>query len=187
MRRLYAQAGLCLCCSQTIWARFSCGKAYILMLSLLVASVDNLCKQFWLRSGPTKCLAWSGSKLFDTLMVFLKEFFEKVDFEKVKELRYNNLSFTTMHCSYVTVTDYRPPGKSAYLKIIFLISQPKHMLWEFKRTVSMRRFFWAPKTYVLIDGYRNKCNFRYTNNPYLDLYDYFYKIIYIMALKAQSL
>ena len=35
----------------------------------------------------------------------------------------------------------RPPDKSAYQKIIFLISQPKHMLWVFKRTVSMRRFF----------------------------------------------
>ena len=36
---------------------------------------------------------------------------------------------------------YRPPDKSAYLKIIFLISQPKHMFWVLKRTVSMRRFF----------------------------------------------
>ena len=32
----------------------------------------------------------------------------------------------------------------------FLISQPKHMLWVLKRTVSIRRFFWAPKTYVTI-------------------------------------
>ena len=31
-------------------------------------------------------------------------------------------------------------------EIIFLISQPKHMLWVLKRTVSMRRFFQAPKT-----------------------------------------
>ena len=29
--------------------------------------------------------AWSGSKLFDTLMVFLKEFFEKIDFEKIRK------------------------------------------------------------------------------------------------------
>ena len=35
----------------------------------------------------------------------------------------------------------RPRDKSAYLKIIFLISQPKHMFWVLKRTVSMRRFF----------------------------------------------
>ena len=31
--------------------------------------------------------------------------------------------------------------KSAYQKNNFLISQPKHMLWVLKRTVSMRRFF----------------------------------------------
>ena len=31
--------------------------------------------------------------------------------------------------------------KSAYQKNIFLIPQPKHMLWVLKRTVSMRRFF----------------------------------------------
>ena len=43
---------------------------------------DNFCKQFWPRSGPTKCPAWSGSNLFETQMVFLKEFSEKVDFEE---------------------------------------------------------------------------------------------------------
>ena len=37
-------------------------------------SADNLCKQFGPRSGPTK--------LLDTLMVFLKDFFEKVDFKE---------------------------------------------------------------------------------------------------------
>ena len=30
----------------------------------------------------------------------------------------------------------------------FLISQPKHMLWVLKRTVSLRLFFRAPKTYA---------------------------------------
>ena len=45
----------------------------------------------------------------------------------------------------------RPPDKSAYWKTIFFISHPKHMLWVLKRTVSMRRFFWAPKTHVQID------------------------------------
>ena len=35
----------------------------------------------------------------------------------------------------------KPPDKSAYWKINFLISQPKHMLRVLKRTVSMRRFF----------------------------------------------
>ena len=51
----------------------------------LVSSADNLCKQFGPRSGLTKCQAWSGSKLFDTVVALLKEFFEKVDFEKTAD------------------------------------------------------------------------------------------------------
>ena len=58
---------------------------YCLTLCLLVLSADNLCKQLGPRSGLTKHHTWSGSKLFDTLMVFPKEFFEKVDFEKNRQ------------------------------------------------------------------------------------------------------
>ena len=43
---------------------------------------NNFCKQIGPRSGPTKCWAWSVSKLFYTLLVLLKELFKKVDFEK---------------------------------------------------------------------------------------------------------
>ena len=35
-------------------------------------------------SGPTKCWARSGSKLFDTLMVFLEDLFEKVGLLELK-------------------------------------------------------------------------------------------------------
>ena len=42
--------------------------------------------------------------------------------------------------------------KGVQLKINFLISQSKHMLWVLKRTVSVRLFFWAPKTNVKTDG-----------------------------------
>ena len=45
-----------------------------LTLYLLVLSADKFCKQFGRRSG---------TKLFDSLMVFMKEFFEKVDFERI--------------------------------------------------------------------------------------------------------
>ena len=31
-------------------------------------------------------------------------------------------------------------------------SQPKHMLWVLKRTISLRRLFSAPKTYAKITG-----------------------------------
>ena len=44
-----------------------------------------LCKQFEPRSGQTKRWTWSVSKLFGTLMVFQKEFFKKVYFEKYQQ------------------------------------------------------------------------------------------------------
>ena len=59
-----------------------------------------------------------------------------------------------IHCTglvSIHVTPFvvnRPLVKSAYQKYNFLISQPKHMLLVLKRTVSMRRFFGAPKTYA---------------------------------------
>ena len=66
-------------CLKMQWRRKNQEK---LTLYLLVSSADNLCKQFGPRSGGTKCWAWSGSNLLDTEMVFLKEFFEKFEFEK---------------------------------------------------------------------------------------------------------
>ena len=58
-------------------------KFVALTLRLLVSHADNFCKQFGPRSGMTKCHAQSGTKLFDTQMVFLKEF-SQIDFEKKK-------------------------------------------------------------------------------------------------------
>ena len=52
------------------------------LVRTVVSSTDNICKQFEPRSGPIKCQVTSGSKLFYTLMIFLKVFFEKVYFEK---------------------------------------------------------------------------------------------------------
>ena len=47
----------------------------MISMHLLVLSVDNRCKLF----GPR-----FGSKLFETLMVFLNSFFENVNFEEEK-------------------------------------------------------------------------------------------------------
>ena len=55
---------------------------YSLLYFYLLTSADNLCKQFGPRAGLTKCRSWSGFELFDTMIVLLKEFFEKVHFEK---------------------------------------------------------------------------------------------------------
>ena len=59
--------------------------------------------------------------------------------------------------------------KSAYQKITFLISQPKHVLWVLKRTFSMRRFFRAPNSYVQTDGLENIYNFTLKYFVYLNL------------------
>ena len=55
---------------------------FVLILYLLVLPGDNICQQFGPRSGPMKCQARSGSKLFDSLILFLKEFLGKIYFEK---------------------------------------------------------------------------------------------------------
>ena len=47
-----------------------------------MSSANNLCKQIGHRSGLTIHRAWSGSNLFDTHMVFLKNFFRKSWFWK---------------------------------------------------------------------------------------------------------
>ena len=53
--------------------RFS--SCHEIALHLLVSSAGNLCKQLGPRPGATKRRAWSRSKMFDTLMTFLKDVF----------------------------------------------------------------------------------------------------------------
>ena len=69
-------------------------------------------------------------------------------------------------------------------KIFFFTSQPKHMVWVLKRTVSMRRFFWAPKTYAKIMGTKIFTILRWNFFIYLNLWLWFYHII---LLKRVSL
>ena len=50
---------------------------------------DTFCKQFGPGSGLTKCQAQSGSNQFDTLMIFLIDFFQnKIKFKKKKNENY---------------------------------------------------------------------------------------------------
>ena len=48
---------------------------------------------------------------------------------------------TNVHFEAFFEEGARPPYKLCYEILILLISQPKHMLWILKRTVSMRWFF----------------------------------------------
>ena len=85
-------SGICWYLLQTIWNQIRPDKTLNSSTPYqLEASADIFCKQFGTRSGLTKCRSWPGSKLFDTLMVFLKEFFEKVDFEKNQQRQKKSL------------------------------------------------------------------------------------------------
>ena len=54
-----------------------------LTLSQLVSSADNLCKQFGLRSGPTKCRVWSGSNCLTRWLYSWNNILKKNDFGKI--------------------------------------------------------------------------------------------------------
>ena len=45
----------------------------------------DLCEQYGPRSGPTECRSLSGANPLDTLIVVLKEYFEKVNLEKCQQ------------------------------------------------------------------------------------------------------
>ena len=75
-----------------------------------------------------------GPHLFSSMEFLLKIFIFKPSF--------------VLNVTKTILNVIRPLVKSAYQKYNFLISQPKHMLWVLKRTVSMRQFFRAPKTYA---------------------------------------
>ena len=57
------------------------------------------------------------------------------------------------------------------------------MLWVLKRTVSMRQFFWAPKTYVQTDGLENIYNFM-LKLPMMHSLSFYMQIIQIQNSKS---
>ena len=62
----------------------------ILTLCHPVLSYDNFCKQFDPGSGLTKIRTRFKSKLFDTLMVFLKDFFLKIKMKRNQQMTRKN-------------------------------------------------------------------------------------------------
>ena len=63
------------------------------------------------------------------------------EYDNFMELDLRHMEFDREELDPLETGLYRLPDKSAYWNIIFLIFQPKHMLWVLKRTVSMTRFF----------------------------------------------
>ena len=109
---------------------------------------------WWMDQNPThqNYDVWKNRMIFVYCMIFKLQWnyawlMHERKWRIKKELQWN-FSGSNMD----GLTWYRTLGTSAYQKTNFLISQLKHMLWVLKRTVSMRQFFWAPKTYVKTDG-----------------------------------
>ena len=96
--------------------RVHIGKPFSLFL------IQNIC--YWYSKVPSH---------LDVSAEHAKQMFKLMD-KKI----YN---FVPYFLSGPMVDVCRPPDQSAYWKTIFFISNPKHMLWVLKRTVSMRRFF----------------------------------------------
>ena len=82
----------------------------------------------------------------------LKRTLDKTIFSAIWQLFF--LLWCTLKVSLWDTSNDRSFDKSAHIRINFLISRPKHMLWVLKRTISMRRFFWALKTNL---STQNKC------------------------------
>ena len=86
-----------------------------------------------IRPDKTKCWAWFGSKLFDTLMVFQKEFFfKKVDFEK-KQQTTKTWKITQKAKSWLDLCKYT-----------------KYFPYFFQQTVNTSEDWWY---YILWQGY----------------------------------
>ena len=81
------------------------------------------------------------------LHCFLSHFCRQLLFEILEHLTYlcNSVELFcnyTQHQKLSITANSMPPGKSVFvLKINFLISQLRIMIWVFKRPVSLRRFF----------------------------------------------
>ena len=71
------------------------------LLAVTFVSVDNLFKQFESRSGPTKCRSCSGPKLFDSLIVFLKEFLKKIILKKVSRQQQKHEKLPSLQNSFI--------------------------------------------------------------------------------------
>ena len=80
-------------------------------------------------------------------------------------------SWRTCNDTYIMVTNSsRPLDKNTLSSIIFLISQPQHILWVLKRTISMRWFFWAPKNlFEVMDKKKIYHNSTLKKNASLDM------------------
>ena len=103
-----------------------------LLAASLLSSEENLSplQTIWSQIRTNECLSWSGSKPFDTLIVFLKEF-ENNDFEKKKQKKKKTQQMKKKACKISSIKRIKK------LLYAFAICT----LW----TVNVRIFCWLQK------------------------------------------
>ena len=69
--------------SQRVWIQIEAELHEYRVFAKVIKSQSWYMVTWYVYKHYMKCQARSGLNLFDTQMVFLKEFFEKVDFEKI--------------------------------------------------------------------------------------------------------
>ena len=74
----------------------------------------------------------------------------KIWISEILKIRILEFSTIKVHMEYLMGCWYRPPDKIAQKSSCYKFLN-QNMLWVLKRTVSMRRFFWAPNTHVKTD------------------------------------
>ena len=113
---------------------------------LLVSSTNN--NSLDPDKPPTKCWTWSGSKLFDTIMVFLKQFFKIIDFEKIRRPQKKQQRVQTLCLPVATSAIYWQPLQTVWTQV-----RPDKMLdliwiqtvWHYHgipETIFRNNWFW---------------------------------------------
>ena len=142
---LYSQSAPC-----TFYQSFSTvtSKNFQCKITIIFLSISlNMC--FGCSKEPS---LWDGSFEYPQHMFWLRNK-KKNSCLLTPHLYYSQSAPCTFYQSSSTVTSIGPVKQkfSAWNCNYFLIHQFKHVFWVFKRTVSLRRFFWVPTTYVLIE------------------------------------
>ena len=146
----------------------------------ILASPKSLCCGPWARTSTLALYWFNPGRPVPLTKIMIKIFSSdsNILFSKTKYGMYSMKQFFWVSTSVSEQLDnylYRCQHswtvvQSAYQKFNSLISKPKHMLWVLKRTVSMRRIFWAPKAYIKTVGQENIYNFTLKKFVYLNLW-----------------
>ena len=122
------------------------------ILNMFIPVIRHFCSLIWYSSianciklshHQTKCDVINDVKLFSTVYCRIFCWIFSTLSKQTSHYKLNTLEL-------VFTKHLQTSRKECILENYLHTSHPEHMLWVLKRTVSMRQFFWAPKTHVRI-------------------------------------